>query len=105
MTRWTPTFTAGVGVPTGDPVLRLRRLPTAIAPFGVVFLRPAVRRRRWPLLLAYPLAMTFTLVHSGDHHVVDTPAGWAYLAATFLIVAAAGWRRMRAVAAGSGTGA
>src|SRR4029453_2558392 len=46
----------------------------------------ATRRCWWPLLLAYPLAMTFTLVYSGEHYMIDVLVGWAYVGITFLVV-------------------
>ena len=61
-------------------------LHTAYALMAVVFFLPVVRRRWWPVLLAYPLAMTFTLVYSGEHYVVDVLVGWAYVGVTFLVV-------------------
>jgi membrane-associated phospholipid phosphatase len=64
---------------------------------AVAFFLPMVRRRWWPLLLAYPLAMTFTLVYTAEHYVVDVLVGWVYVAATFLLVALAErrWRSRR----------
>jgi membrane-associated phospholipid phosphatase len=43
---------------------------------------------RWgrPLLAAYPPAMAFALVYSGEHYVVDCLAGWVYAAASFFAV-------------------
>jgi membrane-associated phospholipid phosphatase len=37
-------------------------------------------------LLAYPLAMTFTLVYTGEHYVIDVLVGWLYVGLTFLVV-------------------
>jgi membrane-associated phospholipid phosphatase len=37
------------------------------------------RRVRWgwrPVLAAYPLLMTFTVVYTGEHYVIDVLAGW-----------------------------
>jgi membrane-associated phospholipid phosphatase len=42
-----------------------------------LFLWQYARRTRW-LLLAYPVAMAFTLVYSGEHYVIDILAGWLY---------------------------
>lgn len=43
-------------------------------------------------LLAYVVAMAFTLVYSGEHYVADVVVGWLYAAATF---AGVGWARRR----------
>jgi membrane-associated phospholipid phosphatase len=48
---------------------------------------PRVRRRWWPLLLAYPLAMTFTLVYSGEHYMTDVFMGWIYVALVYAVAA------------------
>jgi len=58
-----------------------------------------VRRRWWPLLLAYPLAMTFTLVYTGEHYVVDVLVGWLYVGLTFFAVGVGErwWARRRAL--------
>ena len=37
-------------------------------------------------LAAYPLAMTFALVYSGEHYLVDCIAGWLYAGAAFYAV-------------------
>lgn len=69
-----------------NPVAAMPSLHTAWALFVVLFFLRATRRRWWPLLLAYPLAMTFTLVYSGEHYVIDVLVGWAYVGVTFLVV-------------------
>jgi membrane-associated phospholipid phosphatase len=46
------------------------------------FWKGASRRKR-VLLVAYPLAMAFTLVYTGEHFVIDIVMGWLYAAATF----------------------
>ncbi|MBO4210349.1 phosphatase PAP2 family protein [Micromonospora echinofusca] len=71
-----------------NPVAAMPSLHTAFALFVVLFFLRSTRRRWWPLLLAYPLAMTFTLVYSGEHYVIDVLVGWAYVGMTFLAV---GW--------------
>jgi membrane-associated phospholipid phosphatase len=43
-------------------------------------------------LLAYALAMAFTLVYTGEHYVADIVIGWVYAAAVF---AAVSWARRR----------
>jgi membrane-associated phospholipid phosphatase len=82
-------------VEAANPVAAMPSLHTAYAMMAVAFFLPMVRRRWWPLLLAYPLAMTFTLVYSGEHYVIDVLVGWLYVAATFLGVGLAErlWRR------------
>jgi membrane-associated phospholipid phosphatase len=69
-----------------NPVAAMPSLHTAYAMMAVAFFLPVVRRRWWPLLLAYPLAMTFTLVYTGEHYVIDVLVGWGYVALTFLAV-------------------
>jgi PAP2 superfamily len=76
-------------VEASNPVAAMPSLHTAYAMMAVAFFLPVVRRRWWPLLLAYPLAMTFTLVYSGEHYVIDVLVGWLYVAGTFGVVAAA----------------
>ncbi|MCN0178357.1 phosphatase PAP2 family protein [Salinispora arenicola] len=66
-----------------NPVAAMPSLHTAFALFVVLFFLRATRKRWWPLLLAYPLAMTFTLVYSGEHYVIDVLVGWAYVGMTF----------------------
>jgi membrane-associated phospholipid phosphatase len=74
-------------------------LHTAWALMAVAFFLPMVSRRWWPLLLAYPLAMTFTLVYTGEHYVIDVLVGWAYVAMVFVVVGLAErwWQARRAV--------
>jgi membrane-associated phospholipid phosphatase len=50
------------------------------------------------VLLAYPLAMTFTLVYTGEHYVADVLVGWLYVALTFIVVGLGErwWERRRA---------
>ena len=76
-------------VEASNPVAAMPSLHTAYAMMAVAFFLPMVSRRWWPLLLAYPLAMTFTLVYSGEHYVIDVLVGWAYVAGVFLLVGAA----------------
>ena len=76
-------------------------LHTAFAFMAVVFFLPMVRRRWWPLLLTYPLAMTFTLVYSGEHFIVDVLVGWAYVGLVFVLAGLAEqwWQSRRPVTA------
>jgi hypothetical protein len=82
-----------------NPVAAMPSLHTAFALLVVVFFFDRVRRRWWPLLLTYPLAMTFTLVYTGEHYVIDVLVGWVYVG---LAVAVAGlaerWWRSRSAA-------
>ncbi|MFI0795259.1 phosphatase PAP2 family protein [Micromonospora rubida] len=74
------------GQMASNPVAAMPSLHTAWALFVVLFFLRATRRRWWPLLLAYPLAMTFTLVYAGEHYVIDVLVGWAYVGMAFLVV-------------------
>jgi membrane-associated phospholipid phosphatase len=90
-------------VEAANPVAAMPSLHTAYAMMAVAFFLPVVGRRWWPLLLAYPLAMTFTLVYSGEHWVIDVLVGWLYVAATFTLVAYGErwWTRRREMKAAS----
>jgi len=91
-------------IDAANPVAAMPSLHSAYALIVVAFFLPTVRKRWWPLLLAYPLAMTFTLVYSGEHYVTDVLFGWLYVLITLVGVSAAekGWAawRARRVAAG-----
>ncbi|MFI9530226.1 phosphatase PAP2 family protein [Micromonospora rosaria] len=80
-----------------NPVAAMPSLHTAWALFVVLFFFRSVRRRWWLLLLMYPLAMTFTLVYSGEHYIIDVLVGWLYVGMTFLVVGLAErwWARWR----------
>jgi len=84
----------------GNPVAAMPSLHTAFALFVVVFFFSRVRRRWWPLLLAYPAAMTFTLVYTGEHYVIDVLVGWVYVGRAFAPCARGErwWRKRRASA-------
>ena len=53
-----------------------------------LFLWPSVSRSVRVALAAYAVAMALTLVHTGEHYVVDVLAGWA-VAALAVVVARA----------------
>jgi membrane-associated phospholipid phosphatase len=92
-----------LGQAQANPIAAIPSLHTAFALFVVLFFLPMVGKRWWPLLLAYPLAMTFTLVYSGEHYFVDVLVGWAYVIVIFLVVGAAErwwWSRHPAAASG-----
>ena len=84
-------------------VAAMPSLHTAYAMMAVAFFLPMVRRRWWPVLLAYPLAMTFTLVYTGEHYVTDVLVGWLYVAMTFAVVGFGErwWARRREMKAAS----
>jgi membrane-associated phospholipid phosphatase len=43
--------------------------------------------RPWRVgLVAYPLAMAFALVYTGEHYVSDVLVGWLYAVAAFVAV-------------------
>jgi membrane-associated phospholipid phosphatase len=75
-----------LGQLAANPVAAMPSLHAAFALFVVAFFLPSVRRRWWPLLVAYPLAMAFTLVYSGEHYVIDILVGWGYVVAIFVAV-------------------
>jgi hypothetical protein len=76
-----------LGQYAANPVAAIPSLHTAFALFVVVFFLPSVRVRWWPLLLSYPLAMTLTLVYTGEHYIVDVLVGWVYVGFAFLAAA------------------
>jgi hypothetical protein len=79
-----------------NPVAAMPSLHTAFALFVVVFFFDRVRRRWWPLLLTYPVAMTLTLVYTGEHYMIDVLVGWVYVGLAFgLCSLAERWWRTR----------
>jgi membrane-associated phospholipid phosphatase len=89
-------LTAGQAM--SNPVAAMPSLHSAFAMLVVAFFFARVGRRWVPVLLLYPLAMTFTLVYGGEHYVVDVLVGWAYVFGTFAVTGAAErwWRARRA---------
>jgi membrane-associated phospholipid phosphatase len=75
------------GQQTSDLVAAVPSLHSAGVLLFAIFMWKRVRRRYRPLLALYPLAMTFTLVYSGEHYVTDVLLGW--VAAVFVAVVAA----------------
>lgn len=69
-----------------NPVAAMPSLHTAFALLVVAFFFPKVRKRWIPVLVLYPLAMTFTLVYSGEHWIIDVLVGWIYVGITFAVV-------------------
>jgi membrane-associated phospholipid phosphatase len=79
-------------------------LPSLHAAFALlisVALWPIVRGTALRIaLVAFPFAMGFSLVYSGEHYVTDVLLGWLYVAVA--VLAAAKWERMRAAASTEG---
>jgi membrane-associated phospholipid phosphatase len=72
-----------------NPIAAMPSLHTAFALLAVAFFAPRIRQRWWPLLAAYPLAMTFTLVYGGEHWIIDVLIGWCYVAIVLAVVGGA----------------
>ncbi|HEV2087583.1 MAG TPA: phosphatase PAP2 family protein [Cryptosporangiaceae bacterium] len=85
------------GQAMSNPVAAMPSLHTAFSVSVVAFFLNRVRRRWIPLLLAYPLAMTLTLVYTGEHYVVDAIAGAVYVCVVYALVGLGErwWRRRR----------
>ncbi len=77
-----------------NEVAALPSLHAGFAMLVAVTLWP-LARRWWlrVLVVAYPLAMAFTLVYGGEHYVVDVLLGWLYVAA--VVGVAHLWERWR----------
>jgi hypothetical protein len=65
-------------VDASNPIAAMPSLHTGFSVLAVAFFLPLVRKRWWPVLLAYPVAMVFTLVYSGEHWVIDAIVGATY---------------------------
>ncbi|GAA2154827.1 phosphatase PAP2 family protein [Kitasatospora kazusensis] len=52
----------------------------------LLFFWPMASRRLRVLLVAYPLAMGFTLVYFGEHFITDVLAGWAYAVVIYFLL-------------------
>ena len=64
-------------------------MPSLHAAFALLFSLYVWRLvPRWwrPLLVVYPAAMSFALVYSGEHYLVDCVVGWAYAVFAFASV-------------------
>jgi hypothetical protein len=82
-----------------NDVAAVPSLHAAFSLLVAIFLWP--RRRTWmrPFVAAYPLAMAFALVYSGEHYFSDILLGWTYAAvATVAVRAIARRREARATA-------
>ena len=75
-----------------NPVAAVPSLHAAYTLLIVLFLWRLVPRWARPLLAAYPIAMTFALVYTAEHYVVDILLGWAYaLVAVWIVERVARW--------------
>jgi hypothetical protein len=71
------------GVHFANPVAAIPSLHAAFALLiALYFWRMAPRFVR-PLLAAYPVAMAFALVYTGEHYVIDCLLGWVYTVAVY----------------------
>jgi membrane-associated phospholipid phosphatase len=71
------------GTRYANPVAAMPSLHAAFTLLIALFLVMRIRSRWRHLLWLYPLAMTFALVYSGEHYVVDVLAGWLYAVAVY----------------------
>ena len=85
------SFEKGQG--TVNLVAAVPSLHAAFAALVGMFLWRRVRRWWRPLLVAYPLAMGFMLVATGEHYAFDVMLGWLYAALVMLGVGR--WERRR----------
>jgi membrane-associated phospholipid phosphatase len=72
-----------------NPVAAMPSLHAGAALLVALFLWPSVPRVVRLALSAYALAMGLTLVHTGEHYVVDVLAGWAVAVLAVLVAMAA----------------
>lgn len=71
-------------------VNQVAAMPSLHAAFAVLVCAFFWRAAPWwgrALLLAYPVAMAFALVYSGEHYLVDVAVGWVYVGAVMVGVA------------------
>jgi PAP2 superfamily len=66
------------GADYSNQVAAVPSLHAAYTLLITLFLWPLAPRWLRPLLAAYPVAMTFALVYTAEHYVVDILLGWAY---------------------------
>ena len=87
------------GVQYANNVAAMPSLHAAYALLLSLYLWRLVPRWVRPILAVYPPAMTFALVYTGEHYVVDCVAGWVYAVAVYAGVELVAARR-RVPAAG-----
>jgi membrane-associated phospholipid phosphatase len=69
-----------------NDVAAMPSLHAAFALLLSMYLWRLVPRLWRPLLAVYPAAMSFALVYSGEHYLVDCVAGWVYAVFAFVTV-------------------
>jgi hypothetical protein len=67
-----------------NPVAAVPSLHTAYPVLTMLFFWGVAGRKRW-LLPLYPLAMSWTLVYTGEHYFFDILLGWLYAFAVYFI--------------------
>jgi len=75
----------GTGYRYANDVAAVPSLHAALALLVALSVWP----RRWwarALVAAYPLAMAFAIVYTGEHYVADVLLGWLYAVASFLAI-------------------
>ncbi|WP_406199662.1 phosphatase PAP2 family protein [Kitasatospora sp. NBC_01560] len=75
-----------------NDVAAMPSLHSAYPAMLLFFFWPTAGRPLRALLVAYPLAMAFTLVYGAEHFIVDVLAGWSYAA---VVVYGLRWLRVR----------
>ncbi|MFG1924101.1 phosphatase PAP2 family protein [Cryptosporangium sp. NPDC048952] len=75
-----------VGQSMSNPVAAMPSLHSAFAMCAVAFFLTRVKKRWIPLLLAYPVLMSLTLVYTGEHYIIDAIVGYAYVGIVYLVV-------------------
>jgi membrane-associated phospholipid phosphatase len=84
---------AGLFQNGNEYVNEVAAVPSLHAAFPLMFTLffwSSARGRPWlrALLVAYPLAMAFTLVYAGEHYVFDVLLGWIYAVGVYATVTA-----------------
>lgn len=74
------------GSSLANEVAAIPSLHTAYAVLIMLFLWPTESRPVRALALAYAVAMSLTLVYTGEHYVADVIFGWVYAAGAYLAV-------------------
>lgn len=88
-TLWTEGFEVA------DPVAAFPSLHLGGTMLFCLFMWPRLHRRWRPVLIAYPLLMTFSLVYSGEHYVTDCLGGALAAVAVHLLADRLERRRLR----------